>query len=219
MTDKINILIIEHHLPTIEGYIQWTQSEEDMHVLGHADHPQKAIQQFGIKANEVNVILSDHSFPDGTEIPTSIPSLTTTFSRAAIVVVTGYRMPSIFRALQAAKVDGILTKDDDRKCLLQAIRSVHQGATFQSRMVRDALDCSDPAHQAYNALTNAQQKAVELLATGAPDKQILDELCIARSTLDGHRTAIYETLRNHGFEVFSKSELVNWHREHRGTRS
>lgn len=217
MTDRI--IIIEHHASVVNGYLNWLQPEADMKVLGDADHPEKALSQFKPIAQNVTAIISDHSFSQTDVISAYIPTLRQTFPNAAILIITGWDFPHVYRELEEHGVDGILTKDDDRDCLLMALRTLRMGGPFYSNRVRQMLRRADPAQLAYDALTPMQQKVLDALGSGEPDKQVCDRLCIAASTLDNHRTAVFSVLKEYGFNIRSKSELVAWHAEHRTRRT
>lgn len=198
----------------VEGYRNWLATDPSFVMLGHASDPVRARGVLHALPELPQVLLLDYSYPDGSTIIDHLHGLRELAPLAAMVVITSYDRPDILRTIDAAGVDGLLTKDDNRECFLQCITAVAAGNACHSQRVRAALRTSDPVRDALEALTPAQRSALPLLASGMPDKEVAARLAIAASTLDGHRTAILDKLRQHGFKVFSKAELAVWHARH-----
>ena len=156
----------------------------------------------------------DFSFGNEDTILSYIEKLCELAPLAGMMVMTSHDSPDILRKIAATNVDGLLTKDECREGFIQCIRSVAAGGSYQGRRVRESLRTTSPARRAFDSLTPAQKNILQLLATGQPDKQLTDALGIAASTLDNHRTAIFEKLRAQDIPVYAKAELAVWYARH-----
>lgn len=210
MKNNIYLHITEHHKSVISGYKLWIGKETDFKLIGTSAHPEEAVKDCANMTRKPDVLILDYVFGEQTIIPYIAP-LKNACPDAGLMAVTGYDLPYVIRALHGAGIDGIITKDEGADGFIQCIRAVAAGGIYQSQVVRQYLQEENKILDLLASLTPAEKKVLRQLATGMPDSEVRQTLGIAASTLDNHRTNVFTKIRKHGFEVFSKAELVGWY--------
>jgi DNA-binding NarL/FixJ family response regulator len=106
----------------------------------------------------------------------------------------------VFQSLAAGAV-GYLFKSTKPSQILEAIRDVHQGGSpMSSHIARKVVQAFRPVGRAEppgERLTPREQQVLELLARGAPYKQIADAMGIGIETIRTYIRRIYEKLHVH----------------------
>lgn len=211
----IKVHITEHHHSVVAGYKLWLGKEADMKLLGTAVHPREALAQLNSNSTQPDVLIMDYSFGEDDNVISFLDEIRKTYPDTAVMVITGYHLPHILRAIHRAGVDGLIIKDDGAEGFIQCIRAIASGGVFFSQSVRKHIEKEAKADVLMRSLSSKQKEVLLQLATGLPDKLLCEELNIAPSTLDNYRTNIYTKLREQGFGVFSKAELVGWYNDHK----
>jgi len=199
MKDAIKILIVDDHPIVRQGLAAVLEQEDDFIVVGQAADGVEAVER--ARALAPNIILMDLQMPrmDGVEAITQILG---GGMETGIIILTTYDTDDyIFRGIEAG-ARGYLLKDSPPEDVIKAIRTVSQGESLiQPRVATRLLDrlgqlSRPPAPE--STLSQREVEVLQLLATGAANKQIASELSIGRSTVKTHIVRIFNKLGVNG---------------------
>lgn len=197
----IRILIADDHSLFRQGLRSLLEAEEDLRVIGEAANGREALR--GALETHPDVVLMDIQMPglDGVEATKEILK---EFPEAKVVMLTMYRQDAyVFEAVKAG-ARGYLLKDVDAETLVDAVRRVNEGevlldAELAEQIIHDFRAKRDVLPKAHHAdLTDREVQILRLLAQGATNQEIADELGISE-----------KTVRNRLSEIFSKLHLNN----------
>jgi DNA-binding NarL/FixJ family response regulator len=195
VVEIIKILIADDHPVVREGLFAMLSREQDFDVVGEAKDGVEAVD----KAKELNpdVVLMDLRMPelDGVEAMRRIKSVK---SDIKFIILTTYSDDEyIFRGIEAG-ARAYLLKDAPREELFKAIRAVHRGESLIQPVVASKLldrftelSRRSPSGE---ELTERELEILRLIAKGAANKEIGDQLSIAQSTVKTHITNIFQKL-------------------------
>ncbi len=185
----IRILIADDHPIVREGFGAIVNAEADIQVVAQASNGVEALE----RAAEANpdVALMDLRMPNmgGAEairrLRQANPNL------RAIVLTTYDDDEAIYEAIRAG-ARGYLLKDVRPKDLVRAIRRVHAGGSLLQPVVVERLldrlgpeDANDEA-QPVEALTPRELEVLQIMARGARNRDIAQELVISERTVKIH---------------------------------
>jgi DNA-binding NarL/FixJ family response regulator len=185
----IRVLIADDHPIVREGFGAIVNAEADIQVVAQASDGIEALE----KAAEANpdVALMDLRMPNmgGAEaircLRQASPNL------RAIVLTTYDDDEAIYEAIRAG-ARGYLLKDVRPKDLVRAIRRVHAGGSLLQPVVVERLldrlgpeDADDDA-QPVEALTPRELEVLQIMARGARNRDIAQELVISERTVKIH---------------------------------
>ena len=187
MTKSIRIVIADDHPIVRQGLATVLGQEGDLEVVGQARNGLEAVAQ-ALKLHP-DIILMDLQMPemDGVEAIQKIKAET---SDIGIIILTTYDSDDyIFRGIEAG-ARGYLLKDSPPEEVLKAIRTVHEGESLiQPRVASRLLDRFSQLSQAPAAeevLSSREVEVLQIIAKGAANKEIANELLIGESTVKTH---------------------------------
>ncbi|MCH8280323.1 MAG: response regulator transcription factor [Chloroflexi bacterium] len=206
----VKILIVDDHAVVRDGLRVMLDRREEFVVVGEAENGLEAVAK--VRELEPDVILMDLRMPElnGVEAMRQIRAEN---SEAKFLVLTTYDTDEyIFDAIEAG-AKGYLLKDASREDLFQAISAVHRGESLvQPRVASRVLDrLAQLTRQAGQAaepqlLSDRELEVLQLMASGAANKQIASDLTISESTVKTHVTNIFQKLDvNHRTEAVTKA--------------
>lgn len=132
----------------------------------------------------------------------------------AILVFTGQDLDATLYAAVHAGVRGYLLKDADNTEIVRAVRSVAAGSTVFGSRVSARLGrllirpISSSTTATFAHLTARERQVLDLMASGASNAAISDQLRVAAKTISNHVSAIFAKLR-----VGSRAEAIVLARE------
>jgi two-component system NarL family response regulator len=165
-------------------------------VVGQISHAKEVVET--AQKLTPDVILMDIDMPhkNGLELLRELRAFTTSAWKPCVVMLSYYADKHHIADAINSKAQGYLVKMSvGEKEVLEAVRTVAAGKTYfcpTSRAVRHAL-LDEPTHQ-NKTLTQAQMSIAKLVAVGRSSKEIAEELNLALSTVENHRTNIYRKL-------------------------
>ena len=206
----VKILIVDDHAVVRDGLRVMLDRREEFVVVGEAEDGLEAVEK--VRELDPDVILMDLRMPelDGVEAMRQIRAEN---SEAKFLVLTTYDTDEyIFDAIEAG-AKGYLLKDASREDLFQAISAVHRGESLvqpgvASRVLDRLAQLTRQAGQAATPqlLSDRELEVLQLMASGAANKQIASDLTISESTVKTHVTNIFQKLDvNHRTEAVTKA--------------
>ncbi|HEX7652738.1 MAG TPA: response regulator transcription factor [Verrucomicrobiae bacterium] len=118
-----------------------------------------------------------------------------------IIMLTVFRNPEVLFSSLKAGACGYLLKRSDPESILDAIAEVRAGGSPMSteiaRMVVEAFHGQKQAETDSDKLSLREEEVLMLLCQGLVNKQIADQLHIAKDTVRAHLRKIYEKLHVH----------------------
>ena len=187
MAESIKIVIADDHPIVREGLATVLSMEEDLEVVGQAANGVEAVSL----ARDLcpDVILMDLQMPemDGVQ---AIREIKAQSPEIGIIILTTYDTDEyIFSGIEAG-ARGYLLKDSSPAEVIEAIRTVHKGySLIQPRVATRVLDrVSQQAHGTApeQVLSARETEVVQLISTGAANKEIAAQLLIGESTVKTH---------------------------------
>ena len=196
---KISIILVDDHPIFLSGLQQLFQKQPDFELLGAAESV--ADLEKLLEKEKPQVILMDFELPEGDGISA------TAFVRqqspeTKVVMLTGYdNPPLIFRALKVGAV-GYLLKNTRSKEILETLRKVADGEVFlnpdlASKFLHEFQRDQEveELRRLVQTLTNREEEVLRLVATGASNKEISQQLFISELTVKMHLASIFRKLQ------------------------
>jgi DNA-binding NarL/FixJ family response regulator len=190
VTDPIRLLIVDDHMVVRAGLRDILSSQPDFEVIAEATNGVEAVAL----ADRLNpdVILTDLAMPqmDGT---TAIGKIKAKHQDIQILVLTTYDSDSdVLPAIEAVAI-GYLLKDSGREELYAAIRSAAEGKPLLTSSVASRL-MERMRGPAIEALSPREIDVLKLVARGANNQEIANQLYITQATVKSHLIRIYGKL-------------------------
>ena len=183
----IKVLIADDHPIVREGLATVVSQEKDLEVVAQARNGVEAVS----RAREMrpDVILMDLQMPemDGVEATKKIKN---ELPHIGVIILTTYETDEyIFGGIEAG-ARAYLLKDSSPGEVLGAIRAVHRGESpIEPRVATRLVDrVSQLAHGATpeQVLSARETEVLQLISTGAANKEIASQLLIGESTVKTH---------------------------------
>jgi len=205
----IRLLLVDDHAVVRTGLRMMLEGEDDIEIVGEAADATEAINQISLL--EPQVVLMDIGLPDmsGIEATRQIKQLA---PEIAIVALTIHEDEEYFFKMLDAGASGYVPKRAAPEELIKAIRVSAQGEVYlypslAKLLVSDYLtQTNQPKKQAtMDGLTPREYEVLTLLADGASNVEIGEQLSISPKTVSRHRENIMGKLNLH-----SRAELVKY---------
>lgn len=206
---KISLLLVDDHAVVRTGLRMMLEGEDDIEIVGEAENASEALNQISLL--EPQVVLMDIGLPDmsGIDATRKIKQLA---PEIAIVALTIHEDEEYFFKMLDAGASGYVPKRAAPEELIKAIRVTAQGEVYlfpslAKLLVSDYLTQSHhPKKQAtLDGLTPREYEVLTLLADGASNVEIGEQLSISPKTVSRHRENIMGKLNLH-----SRAELVKY---------
>lgn len=193
----IRVLIADDHKLFRQGLISLMKTRRELvEVVGEAETGEEAIQL--AKQLTPDVILMDIYMPqlDGLQAAKEIHKL---FPKIAIVILTSSEKDGhLYEAVQSG-VSGYLLKSLDAEELFTMINGVSHGEAAMtravaSRLLKGVADRVVSDVKGETSLTERELLVLRLVASGASNSEIADNLSISVNTVKSHLKNILEKL-------------------------
>ncbi len=200
MNHSIKVLLVDDQLLFREGLRTLLEVQPDFHIVGEASNGEEALRLSA--ANQPDVVLMDLRMPvmDGV---TATRRLRDLFPTIRVIVLTTFDDDeTVFDGLRAGAV-GYLLKDVTSEKLCEAIRAAFRGEYFMqpsitakvmAEFTRMARNPRPQQGELISDLSSRELEVLRLVATGANNKEIADQLVIAEGTVKNHLTSILAKL-------------------------
>ena len=193
----IRVLLADDHEIVRLGLRSVLEGAEDIDVIGEVATAEAAVS--AAQAGGIDVILMDLRFGagvEGTRVMGGAEATAQIRSAMAtppkVLVVTNYDTDAdILGAIEAGAV-GYLLKDAPPQELLSAVRSTAEGDSALSPIVADRL--MTRVRTPRTSLTPRELEVLQLVAAGASNRQIGQDLMLSEATVKSHLVHIYDKL-------------------------
>lgn len=200
MTDvKIRLLLVDDQTIIRQGLRSLLEAKPDLEVVGEAENGQQAVAQ--VEALHPDVVLMDVRMPvmDGVAATRIICQK---FNDSKVLVLTTFDDDEYVSQAMRLGARGYLLKDTHSDDLAAAIRAVHKGYTqmgpglLEKAMTPAVFVPSLPTHlpPELAGLTAREREVLCLIAKGASNREIAQELYLSERTVKNHITSILSQL-------------------------
>jgi DNA-binding NarL/FixJ family response regulator len=194
----IRVLIADDHRIVRQGLRHVCELAGGITVAGEAENGREAVKL--AQQLHPDVILMDINMPilDGVQATSFIVEAN---PAARVIILTMYRQDRyVFEAIKAG-ARGYLLKDIDEQDLVAAIRAVHQGdalinPSLAAKLLGEFRRLSQMADEAEDmeGLTQGEMEVLRLIAQGADNKAVAEQLALSERTVANRLSSIYEKL-------------------------
>ncbi len=188
--DPIRIMLVEDHQVVREGLRRMLEMEDDMKIVAEASNGQEALAW--VKTLAPELILMDIRMPGMSGIETT-RLIKETNPDCKVMVLTLYN-EYLPHALESG-ADGYVLKDVRREELVKAIRDVRDGrsplhVSMEEQQLRDFVGGASDAQR----LSERETEALRLVSSGAPSREIAQEMAISETTVKRTLRQAFEKL-------------------------
>ena len=194
----IRVLIADDHAVLRQSLRYLLESQSGLQVVGEASNGREAIDL--AERLKPDVVLMDTIMPglNGIEATRQIRR---SLPKTKVLMLTGYMEDEHVAGALQAGASGFVIKKSDTDELLIGIKAVHRGNPYFSSAIGDG-DLTDYLWQlksnsgrvGYELLTSREREVLQLIAEGASNQKIAQELFISVKTVEAHRAHIMTKL-------------------------
>jgi DNA-binding NarL/FixJ family response regulator len=206
--EKIRVFLVDDHAMVRAGLIGYLEMVEDIIVVGEADNGQGALDRIAVLEPTdalPDVVLMDLLMPkmDGIE---ATRQLKARWPDIEVVVVTSFLEEAKVRAALEAGAAGYLLKDAEADEVARAIRAAAVGECHLDPAVAKLLAATLRAPRpAVDTLTAREREVLTLIASGASNRLIAQELGVSERTARTHMSNILAKL-----QLSSRTQAALW---------
>lgn len=206
--EKIRVFLVDDHAMVRAGLIGYLEMVEDIIVVGEADNGQGALDRIAVLEPSdtlPDVVLMDLLMPkmDGIE---ATRQLKARWPDIEVVVVTSFLEEAKVRAALEAGAAGYLLKDAEADEVARAIRAAAVGECHLDPAVAKLLAATLRAPRpAVDTLTAREREVLTLIASGASNRLIAQQLGVSERTARTHMSNILAKL-----QLSSRTQAALW---------
>lgn len=192
MNAPVRVIVVDDQQLLRRGLTMLLETVDDVTVVGQAGDGRQALAL--IASSRPDVVLTDARMPvlDGLGL---LAACRERHPGLPVVLLTTFDDSELVRAAVQGGAAGFLLKDCSVESLSEAIRqAVAGGMVIDPRVARTALAAPSEGEGPLTTLTPTELQVAELVATGAANAEIADELCLAEGTVKNHVSMLLRKL-------------------------
>lgn len=196
MSEKITVLLVDDHKMVRQGVRAFLQTQTDIEVVAEADSGETAVALAAEHAPDV--VLMDLVMP-GMDGVTATRLLKAQSPRTQIIMLTSYHQDEhIFPAIRAGALSYLL-KNIEPAALADAVRQAAQGEAVlhprvAARVVQELHGSRQETVNVFTELSDREMEVLRLIASGANNSKIAEQLVISEKTVKSHVSNILSKL-------------------------
>ncbi len=212
--EQIRVLLVDDHTMVRQGLRVLLEAEKDISVVGEGETGRQAVQL--AKKLLPSVVVMDIAMPvlNGLEATRQI---TREVPTTKVLVLSAYSDGEYVQQLTEIGASGYLLKQTAAMDLIKAVRETKKGNAFFSPAIskrildqcREAFLNGAPATKRKDTLTTREAEVLQLIAEGAPNKQIAAHLGISIKTVEKHRQQVMNKLNIHNIAGLTRYAISN----------
>jgi DNA-binding NarL/FixJ family response regulator len=195
--ETIQVFLVDDHRVVRSGVSAYLDQVQDMEVIGEAENGRQALDRIALMetgAHLPDVVLMDLTMPEMDGI-TATEQLKSRWPAIEVVVMTSFVEEAKVRGALEAGAAGYLLKDADADDVAKAIRAAMAGQMHLDPSVARLLaESVRRPRRVGGDLTPREREVLELVATGASNRQIAETLFVSERTARTHMSAILTKL-------------------------
>jgi DNA-binding NarL/FixJ family response regulator len=205
MSKQIRLFIADDHGILIDGLIRMFEAEADIDFIGRASNTEQLLEKLRALAENgqspdivlLDIRLNPHNPKDksGLDAITDIKKIN---PRIKVLIMTGFNARSYFSDAIQKMADGYLSKDNEQRVFIDAVRRIHRGEkVFIADLDQEDTFPENDASNYIGLLTEREREIICHLTEGLTSTEIGKKLYIAPVTVDKHRQNILLKLNLH----------------------
>lgn len=181
--------IADDHQVLLDGLYTLLAAADDLEVVGTGQNGQEVLQF--LRDHPVDVVLLDINMPVLNGIETC-KILHKDYPQVRVLALSMYEKASFIQQMLKNGASGYILKNTGQDELVEAIRTVHRGEQYLSKVVSDTLMQSmlgRPAtsRQYIPEMTRREKEILLLIAKEFTTQEISEQLHISLNTVETHR--------------------------------
>ena len=203
------VLIVDDHHIFCQALAELFQKKSDMRVVGEAESARDALQFLTKAQQQVGIVLVDIILKGRSGLELLKDMKAHGINIPTLVLSMHDELLYAERSLRAG-ARGYISKDSSYEDLILAMRSVLRGEIYLGADIAlKILSGVFAAKGGVAQLTDRELEIFRLIGTGAPTREIAEQLCLGRATIETYRRRIKEKLRIHSGTKLSH-EAFRW---------
>lgn len=197
----MRLVLADDHRVVRDGINYMLSGEKDVTIVGEAESGEELLEL--LATTPVDVVLLDVRMEGmgGLEV---LEVITAELPQVRVLMLSMHDEPAYVRRAIELGAAGYMLKSSGRGELLQAIRTVADGAVFiQADLIQPLLTDTEATGKSSGRLSPRETQVLQLVANGYENKQIAHELELSEATVKTYMRGIFDRL-----EVTSRAEAV-----------
>ena len=188
---SIRVFLLDDHEVVRRGIRELLEAEGDMEVVGESGLAQEAVRR--IPALRPDVAILDGRLPDGTGMEVCRDVRSVDPSIKALILTSYDDDDALFSAIMAGAA-GYILKQVRGNDLVETVRRVAAGeSTLDPAVTAKVLERvrnGPPRDRELEALTEQEQKILELIGEGLTNRQIAERMFLAEKTVKNYVSSL-----------------------------
>ena len=180
----MKLLVAEDQSMLRDALCQLLLMEDDVEEIYQAADGQEAIELLGKQTVDVAILDIEMPIKTGLDVLEWIRQ----YQDTKVIIVTTFKRSGYFKRALAAHVDAYVLKDRSASELMATIYTVLSGQReYSPELVEEVTFDSNP-------LSEREQEGLQLVAKGASNQTIAEQLFLSNGTIRNYMTAIFNKL-------------------------
>lgn len=193
--EKIKIIIADDHTMFLQGIVSLLENEENISILGKAENGNEVFKV--IEKRIPDIILLDISMPemDGIEVSKIVKQK---YPEIKILIVSTHSSTQMIAKLIRIGIDGYLLKNAEKRELLYAIQTIHNGEVYFCKEAAEKNDGNNSKMKSeilqITELSSREKEILVLIAQEFTGNEIAEKTNITLNTVNTHRRNLLSKL-------------------------